>query len=99
MNIENTSNSHDYHRLLCCHGTVRDSVNRNYQRSDQVWPAIAKSYLIETILLGYPVPKLSLYQVLDLKSRKTSKEIVDGQQRSVTIEAYPVVPGSSTFSV
>jgi hypothetical protein len=63
-------------------------VNRNYQRSDQVWPAIAKSYLIETILLGYPVPKLSLYQVLDLKSRKTSKEIVDGQQRSVTIYQY-----------
>jgi hypothetical protein len=63
-------------------------VNRNYQRSDQVWPATAKSYLIETILLGYPVPKLSLYQVLDLKSRKTSKEIVDGQQRSVTIFQY-----------
>lgn len=60
-------------------------INRNYQRSDQVWPPAAKSYLIETILLGYPVPKLSLYQVLDLKSRKTSKEIVDGQQRSVTI--------------
>lgn len=60
-------------------------VNRNYQRSDQVWPQAAKSYLIETMLLGYPVPKLYLYQVLDLKSRKTYKEIVDGQQRSVTI--------------
>jgi uncharacterized protein DUF262 len=60
-------------------------VNRNYQRSDQVWPSAAKSYLIETMLLGYPVPKLYLYQVLDLKSRKTYKEIVDGQQRSVTI--------------
>ena len=63
-------------------------VNRDYQRSDQVWPAAAKSYLIETIILGYPVPKLSLYQVLDLKSRKTSKEIVDGQQRSVTIRQF-----------
>jgi hypothetical protein len=60
-------------------------VNRNYQRSDQVWPAAAKSFLIETILLGYPIPKLYLYQVLDLRSRKTYKEIVDGQQRSVTI--------------
>ena len=60
-------------------------VNRNYQRSDQVWPSAAKSYLIETMLLGYPVPKLYLYQVLDLRSRKTYKEIVDGQQRSVTI--------------
>jgi len=60
-------------------------VNREYQRSDQVWPATAKSYLIETMLLGYPVPKLYLYQVLDLKSRKTYKEIVDGQQRSSAI--------------
>ena len=31
------------------------------------------------------MPKLYLYQVLDLRSRKTFKEIVDGQQRSVTI--------------
>ena len=60
-------------------------VNRNYQRSDKVWPSAAKSYLIETMLLGYPVPKLYLYQVLDLRSRKTYKEIVDGQQRSVAI--------------
>jgi hypothetical protein len=70
-----------------CLGMSRSEivVNRNYQRSDQVWPPAAKSFLIETILLGYPVPKLYLYQVLDLRSRKTYKEIVDGQQRSVTI--------------
>ena len=73
-----------------CLGMSRSEiiVNRDYQRSDQVWPPAAKSYLIETMLLGYPVPKLYLYQVLDLKSRKTFKEIVDGQQRSVTIFQY-----------
>lgn len=60
-------------------------VNRDYQRSDKVWPAAARSFLIETILLGYPIPKLYLYQVTDLKSRKTIKHIVDGQQRSYTI--------------
>ena len=63
-------------------------VNRNYQRSDQIWPAAAKSYLIETILTGFPVPKLSLYQKVDVKSRKTFKEIVDGQQRSTTIREF-----------
>jgi Protein of unknown function DUF262 len=70
-----------------CLGMSRSEiiVNRDYQRSDKVWPPAAKSYLIETMLLGYPVPKLYLYQVLDLRSRKTYKEIVDGQQRSVTI--------------
>lgn len=57
-------------------------VNRNYQRSNKVWPAAARSFLIDTMLSGFPVPKLSLYQKSDLKTRKTLKEIVDGQQRS-----------------
>lgn len=60
-------------------------VNRDYQRSDRVWPPAAKSFLIESILLKYPVPKLSLYQVTDRITRVTRKEIVDGQQRSVAI--------------
>jgi hypothetical protein len=60
-------------------------VNRDYQRSNKVWPPAARSYLIDTILLGFPVPKLSLYQQLDVKSKKSYKEIVDGQQRSQAI--------------
>ncbi|MGH9718045.1 MAG: DUF262 domain-containing protein [Candidatus Acidiferrales bacterium] len=60
-------------------------VNKDYQRSDQVWPPSARSYLIETILKGFPIPKLYLRQVTDVKSRKTHKEIVDGQQRSAAI--------------
>jgi hypothetical protein len=59
------------------------TVNKTYQRSDQVWPESAKSYLIETIVRGYPLPKIYLYQITDIKSRKTVKEIVDGQQRSL----------------
>ncbi|MDA1347564.1 MAG: DUF262 domain-containing protein [Chloroflexi bacterium] len=60
-------------------------VNRDYQRSPKVWPTAARSYLIDTVLSGYPVPKLALHQKTDRKSRKTIKEIVDGQQRSQTI--------------
>lgn len=60
-------------------------VNRDYQRSNAVWPSAAKSFLIDTILSGFPIPKLSLYQKTDLKSRKTTKEIIDGQQRSNAI--------------
>ncbi len=60
-------------------------VNHEYQRSEKVWPPAARSYLIETILLGFPIPKLSLYQTTDLKTKKTKKEIVDGQQRSQVI--------------
>lgn len=63
-------------------------VNREYQRSDKVWPFAAQAFLIETMLLGYPVPKLSLHQITELKTRKTIKEIVDGQQRTKAIRAF-----------
>ncbi|MDQ4044149.1 MAG: DUF262 domain-containing protein [Chloroflexota bacterium] len=63
-------------------------VNREYQRNDQVWPPSAQSFLIETILLGYPVPKLALYQKTDRVSRRTVNEIVDGQQRTAAIKAF-----------
>ncbi len=72
----------DYHNA---HRRGEVVVNPNYQRSDKVWPPMARSFLIETILLGYPVPKLSLHQVVDLRSQKATKEIVDGQQRSRAI--------------
>jgi Protein of unknown function DUF262 len=61
------------------------TVNREYQRSDKVWPDVARSFLIETILMNYPIPKLFLYQITDVKSRQTLKEVVDGQQRSMAI--------------
>lgn len=63
-------------------------VNREYQRSDKIWPADARSFLIESIILGYPIPKLSLYSKTDLKTRQPYKEIVDGQQRSVAIKDF-----------
>jgi hypothetical protein len=63
-------------------------VDRSYQRSPQVWPAQAQSFLIETILLDYPVPKLALHQLTDIKSKKTIKYVVDGQQRTNAITAF-----------
>ncbi|MGH9425644.1 MAG: DUF262 domain-containing protein, partial [Terriglobia bacterium] len=53
-----------------------------------VWPPAARSFLLETILLGYPIPKIFLFQKVDLKSKKTIKEIVDGQQRSKTMHEF-----------
>lgn len=80
-------------------GDIR--VNKEYQRSSTVWPAAARSYLIDTILLGFPVPKLSLYQKTDLRKRTTIKEIVDGQQRSQAVldffENKLRLSGHSTF--
>ena len=61
------------------------TVNREYQRSSKVWPSAAKSYLIDTILSGYPIPKLAMHQKLDLANRRSFREIVDGQQRTLTV--------------
>ncbi len=63
-------------------------VDRRYQRRPDVWPLAASSYLIETVLRGFPIPKLALHQVTDLRSRKTYKNIVDGQQRSMAFLAF-----------
>ena len=73
-----------------CNGIDRGeiTVNRDYQRSPRVWPKAARSFLIETILLGYPIPKLSMSQVVDLRTRTARKEIVDGQQRTRAICDY-----------
>ena len=57
-------------------------VNREYQRSDEVWPRTAQSFLVETILLNFPVPKLFLHQQADPRTGRPIKEIVDGQQRT-----------------
>lgn len=63
-------------------------VNHDYQRSERVWPPAARSYLLDTVLTGFPIPKLSLYQRTDLKSRRTIEEIVDGQQRSMAFRDF-----------
>ena len=67
-------------------GEIR--VNRDYQRSDQVWPDAARSYLIETVLLEYPIPKLALHQVSDPATGESHQELVDGQQRSAALRAF-----------
>lgn len=63
-------------------------VNRDYQRSPGVWPASVQSYFVETILLGYPIPKLALFTKTDVKSRTTVKELVDGQQRVTALRSF-----------
>ncbi|XSG82949.1 MAG: DUF262 domain-containing protein [Methyloligella sp. ZOD6] len=67
-------------------GDVR--VNRDYQRYGGQWPSPARSFFIETILLGYPIPKIYLYQIADVRTQRVVREIVDGQQRTETLAAF-----------
>jgi hypothetical protein len=63
-------------------------INHDYQRGENVWPDAARSFLIESILLGYPIPKLSLWEVTNLKTKETVKEIIDGQQRTHAVNDF-----------
>ena len=60
-------------------------INKDYQREAGVWPDSARTYFIDTILEGYPFPKIYLYQVFNEKTKRPIQEIVDGQQRVTTI--------------
>lgn len=55
-------------------------LNPYFQRN-RVWSPAAKSYLIDTILLRLPVPKIFLRSKIDLKTKRSVREVVDGQQR------------------
>jgi hypothetical protein len=50
-----------------------------------VWSPRGKSYLIDSILKGYPLPPFFIREKLLVKERRTVREVVDGQQRLRTI--------------
>ena len=53
-------------------------LSPRFQRRN-VWTRAAKSFLMDTILRGKPIPKVLLMQ--DLVGRKNLRTVVDGQQR------------------
>lgn len=55
-------------------------LNPKFQRR-AVWTPQSKSYLINTIILGLPMPIFFLRQKTDPQSMRTIREVVDGQQR------------------
>jgi hypothetical protein len=59
-------------------------LNPKFQRGP-VWSPQARTYLIDSILRGYPIPKLLLRTAVDRDSRRTIRDVVDGQQRLRTI--------------
>lgn len=63
-------------------------VNREYQRSSGLWPNNSRTYFIDTILNDFPFPKVVLWQKIDIKTKKTKTEIIDGQQRLTTIRDF-----------
>lgn len=66
--------------LIQWHEDKQLLLNPSFQRR-AVWNPPAKVFLIDTILRKLPVPKIYMRTRVDLVSKKSYREIVDGQQR------------------
>lgn len=62
-------------------------LNPKFQRRP-VWTDKAKSFLIDTILRGKPIPKIFIRQKINVTTKTSVREVVDGQQRLRTILSY-----------
>ncbi len=62
-------------------------LSPRFQRRD-VWSDTARSYLMDTIVRGLPIPKIFIRQILDPGTGKSRRQVVDGQQRLRTILSY-----------
>jgi hypothetical protein len=58
-----------------------------FQRRD-VWSDKARSYLMDTIMRGKPIPKVYMRQDVNPETRRVRREIVDGQQRIRTVLTF-----------
>jgi hypothetical protein len=58
-----------------------------FQRRE-VWTPKAKSFLVDTVTKGLPVPIVFLRRVQDVQTLTSKLEVVDGQQRLRTLFAY-----------
>ncbi|MDR7111422.1 hypothetical protein J2X03_001286 [Microbacterium trichothecenolyticum] len=53
-----------------------------------VWSPSQKSYLIDTVVRGLPIPIIFIRDTIDLDARASRRETVDGQQRLRTLISF-----------
>ena len=62
-------------------------LSPKFQRKS-IWTDDAKSFLMDTIIRSKPIPKVFIRQTLNVETRQSIREVVDGQQRLRTILSY-----------
>lgn len=62
-------------------------LSPSFQRRP-VWKPKAKSYFIDTITRGLPVPIIFLRERIDIETARSVREVVDGQQRLRTVISF-----------
>lgn len=63
------------------------ALSPSFQRRP-VWTHAAKSYLLDTVIQGLPIPIIFLREQTNLKTLEPLREVVDGQQRLRTLLAF-----------
>lgn len=72
-------------------------LSPSFQRRP-VWSKSAKSYLLDTVARGLPIPIIILRERLDLNTLEPKREVVDGQQRLRTLLSYIQPDSLSDYS-
>lgn len=62
-------------------------LSPKFQRRS-VWTDNARSYLMDTIVRGKPIAKIFIRQKINIQTRQSIREVVDGQQRLRTIISF-----------
>lgn len=62
-------------------------LNPKFQRRS-VWSDKAKSFLMDTIIRGKPIPKVFIRQKINVTTKTSERDVVDGQQRIRTILSF-----------
>jgi len=70
-------------------------ISPKFQRR-RVWKPQAQSYLIDSIIKKMPIPPVYIRYIIDPKKGRTTREVVDGQQRIGTI--FDFIKGKFTMS-
>lgn len=84
MRIDN--NKYSVAELLAMLDRRDLTINREYQRGSGLWPSGARSYFIDTVIGEFPFPNLYMYEFI--QSGRVKKELIDGQQRLLTIKDF-----------
>lgn len=79
-NIQTSSRVVEISEIIQWHENSHLELSPKYQRNS-VWNDKAKSYLIDTIIRGFPIPPIFLRQRIDVKTKTIHREVIDGQQR------------------
>lgn len=62
-------------------------INEDFQRR-AVWTPAAKTFLVDSLLKGFPLPKLYIRTKIDPVTQQMVREVVDGQQRVRSIVEF-----------